>query len=675
MRKFTFFMVALFATMFVSASYGATLTENFEQNVFAGGSYTKRTVNATTGSWTVAGIGTMTADDHYNGTRSIRFRGNTNNDTGDNQNRVEMNFDKTGGIGTVSFKYASYSSHSGGILNLEYSIDQGTTWVLVGSTPATPTWATGGFLSASFDVDITVDARIRITKTSASGSTSVNIDDLVITDFGANQVATPVISPTGGIIIAPVQVSISCDTLGAAIYYTLDGTTPTVSSTPYSMPFTVSETTTVKAIAIKEDMDDSEIATTTYTLQVVGEEKTYSLITSTDDLEAGAKYLIVSAQDGNANAMGRRNNANNRTVAPVTIVDGNITTTPAIAELDEYVPFEITLGGTADAWTLFDELLDGYLKASSSSSNNMPTTAGSADWTISFADNAAVLTCTTGSFSRNIIRYNGTNIPPLFSCYETGQSAVYLFKEVTVPSNTVATPEISPVGGEVTEPVEVEITCATVGATIYYTLDGTTPTASSTEYTESFTVTATTTVKAIAIKEDMDDSEVATVTYTFVLPTVATPEFSPIGGNVTETSVEVEITCATEDATIYYTLDGTTPTASSTEYTEPFTLTATTTVKAIAIKEDMTDSEVASVTYTFIIDGLNKIEDNAVKMFVSNGVLNVISDGGMIEIFDVLGIKVLEVNANIGVTSIGNLPQNQLFIVKIGNKNGKVVVR
>ena len=60
------------------------------------------------------------------------------------------------------------------------------------------------------------------------------------------------------------EVKISCTTDGATIYYTTDGTEPTKESTEYSEPFTVAETTTVKAIAVNEN-GSSEVATATYT--------------------------------------------------------------------------------------------------------------------------------------------------------------------------------------------------------------------------------------------------------------------------------------------------------------------------------------------------------------------------------------------------------------------------
>ena len=72
-----------------------------------------------------------------------------------------------------------------------------------------------------------------------------------------NKVATPVISPSGGTFSAPVTVSINCTTGGATIYYTVDGATPNTTSEEYSVPFVVTETTTVKAIAVKADFTDS----------------------------------------------------------------------------------------------------------------------------------------------------------------------------------------------------------------------------------------------------------------------------------------------------------------------------------------------------------------------------------------------------------------------------------
>jgi len=78
---------------------------------------------------------------------------------------------------------------------------------------------------------------------------------------------------------------------------------------------------------------------------------------------------------------------------------------------------------------------------------------------------------------------------------------------------------------------------------------------------------------------------------------VSTPTATPNNGTFTN-SVNVTLSSATEGAAIFYTLDETEPTTASAEFTAPFTLTATTTVRAIAIKDGMANSEMLTVTFT-----------------------------------------------------------------------------
>ena len=131
----------------------------------------------------------------------------------------------------------------------------------------------------------------------------------------------------------------------------------------------------------------------------------------------------------------------------------------------------------------------------------------------------------------------------------------------------------------------VSITCATTGSTIYYTIDGSTPSASSTEYSSPFSVSSPTTVKAIATHATMLSSAVAEL----AISQVATPTIQNNGSNA------ISITTTTPDATIFYTTDGSTPTTSSSEYTAPLTdNVSNVTIKAIAVKENMINSEVGS---------------------------------------------------------------------------------
>jgi len=82
------------------------------------------------------------------------------------------------------------------------------------------------------------------------------------------------------------------------------------------------------------------------------------------------------------------------------------------------------------------------------------------------------------------------------------------------PQETVATPTFNPEAGTYSEAISVTISCATEGATIYYTLDGSDPMEEGTVYTSAINITETTTVKAIATKEGYLNSGVASATYT-----------------------------------------------------------------------------------------------------------------------------------------------------------------
>jgi streptogramin lyase len=97
----------------------------------------------------------------------------------------------------------------------------------------------------------------------------------------------------------------------------------------------------------------------------------------------------------------------------------------------------------------------------------------------------------------------------------TNYSFVFHNGSLTIqPLGTVATPKLSPAGGTFSTAQQVIITDSTPGAIIRYTIDGTTPTVTSTKYTAAFQVTTTTTVQAIAFSTGYVKSAVASVTYT-----------------------------------------------------------------------------------------------------------------------------------------------------------------
>ena len=137
----------------------------------------------------------------------------------------------------------------------------------------------------------------------------------------------------------------------------------------------------------------------------------------------------------------------------------------------------------------------------------------------------------------------------------------------------------------------VTLTCSTENAVIHYTLDGTDPDVSSTVYISPFTLSDNTTIKAIAIKNDKT-SAIVTKVYEAPEQTIVTePEII-----ITENG-EVTLVNSTDGATIYYTTDGTNPSTSSQVYSEAFVIASGTTIKAIAVKNNV-QSLIVSKTYT-----------------------------------------------------------------------------
>jgi hypothetical protein len=158
-------------------------------------------------------------------------------------------------------------------------------------------------------------------------------------------------------------------------------------------------------------------------------------------------------------------------------------------------------------------------------------------------------------------------------------------------------PSFSPQGGTYSQTQSVSLATATSGAAIHYTVDGSTPTTGSPVYTAPIAVTRSTTIRAIAAASGLVNSAVSSATYTLQ---TAAPVFTPPAGSYL-TPQFVEISSATPDAAIFYTTDGSTPTASSARYTGPVLVLMTSTLRAIAVAPGWSPSVVGSASYTILL--------------------------------------------------------------------------
>lgn len=108
-------------------------------------------------------------------------------------------------------------------------------------------------------------AEIAVAATFAFGIAGCKVN--VKTDSKIETVATPAFSVAAGEVVSGTTVTITCTTEGAKIYYTTDSSAPTTASTAYTVAISVTEAVTIKAIALKDGMNDSAVASASYTIK------------------------------------------------------------------------------------------------------------------------------------------------------------------------------------------------------------------------------------------------------------------------------------------------------------------------------------------------------------------------------------------------------------------------
>jgi hypothetical protein len=206
---------------------------------------------------------------------------------------------------------------------------------------------------------------------------------------------------------------------------------------------------------------------------------------------------------------------------------------------------------------------------------------------------------------------------------------------INAPDTTAPTVTISPAAGTFTAAQSVTLT-ANEPSTIYYTVDGSTPTTSSTVYNGPINVSSTETIKYFAKDTAGNSSAVQSATYTINIDT--TPPVitaSPAAGTYTSAQ-SVTLSSNESNTTIYYTTDGSTPTTSSTVYSGPITVSATKTIQFIG--KDGAGNVSTPVAATYTINAASNFLPNATIYDSFNRADNAsslgTSDSGHIWVYD-----------------------------------------
>ena len=333
------------------------------------------------------------------------------------------------------------------------------------------------------------------------------------------------------------------------------------------------------------------------------EGRTFTLVENVNDLVIGSNIVIAANGDKNF-AMSTDQKTNNRGEADaVKSADGKTLT------LTENVQIFTLEAGTVEGTYAFhcvNGTAEGYIYAASSSSNYLRTKKELDDngsWTIVISNNEALITA-QGENSRKILRRNAND--KLYSCYGSAtQQSVYLYQAGSLPdpgmswSDEAAVATLTSAGVEFTPPT------LNLGNATNVTYASSKPTVATIDNNGDITIVGAGETVISAIFAGNTSYAPSTVTYTLTVTDsrekVATPTFSPAAGAVDAGTV-VTISTTTAGATIYYTTDGTAPTTASTQGTT-VTIDEAKTIKAIAVKANYIDSDVATAAYSLTTPG------------------------------------------------------------------------
>lgn len=227
---------------------------------------------------------------------------------------------------------------------------------------------------------------------------------------------------------------------------------------------------------------------------------------------------------------------------------------------------------------------------------------GKDEWfTVAYRPRQATSTDPNAAFSDPALRSFAKAMNRMeWNDYLIGTGRKYEYRVIALSCSTDK-PVISPKGGIYKNPQTITIQAAP-NASIYFTLDGSTPTPLSTLYTGPINLAASDTLKVVSmvpgIPSSLSETDSAVYIIDSTLAEVSAPVFNVPSGNYASVQ-NLTLTSETPEAQIYYTLNGDAPSESSAKYTSPITVGSNASVRAVAIKNGMSNSSVKLETYSF----------------------------------------------------------------------------
>ena len=389
-------------------------------------------------------------------------------------------------------------------------------------------------------------------------------------------------NPTGGVYSSTQTVNLSMNEPGT-IYYTTDGTVPTTSSNEYNLPINITNKTSLEYFAIDLAGNQSPVYA-----------QNYNIVPTVSVSPVGAIYNTTQKVTLNMNDDGTiyyttdgttPTTSSNEYTSPITII--NKTTL-------EY--FAVDLAGNqspiqSEIYTIIPtvkaSINSGYYNSTKSVSLII-----SQPGTIYYTEDGSTPTTSSNEYIAPITINTNTTLK-YFAVDLAGNQSPVSDNQYTIDT-LPPTATNNPIGGLYNTNKIVNLSMSEPG-TIYYTTDGTSPITSSSEYTSPITITTNTTLKYFAIDLAGNQSPIYAQTYTIdtIPPTVK----ANLNGGLFNVNKVVTLTMS-EPGTIYYTLNGSTPSTTSAIYKGPITISSTTNLKYLAIDLAGNKSPVYTQTYT-----------------------------------------------------------------------------